>query len=625
MMVRNKGLHFARTIEPPRLHGHTPLNLTLEKIPNENEHVCGGSEEVRCLVVIADEVNGSAVQKLTCTVLTTRCDDLDELEDVLAKTEFQIVVASRASYLQVCASIKRLSTVKQPVLFLMTEEADSKVVMNALTRGVDIVALSAEGLQEAAELVKSRFAPGGAYSPECGERNNGAYLAPNIGLEDNLQILCGELSRLRKVNTKLTTELKKAETELRDASFTDSLTGLLNRRGFEGLLQRETERARRTGNSLISLLVTLTNYQKIKNSLGHSVGDLVVKELGKKLRAELRNADAVARLDGSSFLLLLSDTRLAEARSIAERIRLNTNESSLEVSSAQVELCASVTVAEVPMDTASVDDLLSRSGIGFSGLESAAASEGNDTVTRVTETLRKGEQIRTLAQSIHWLEDESMTGFELLTRGPAGDFENPVDFFRLAYEQDILAVVDRHCLRACIETASTMLFDGCFHINVFPATMLDTPVQRLLDMFSGARNVESFCLEISEQQILGDPTYLHEPVKALKEAGIKIAIDDVGFGRSCLESLIILEPDVVKIDRKYVNGVANDGGRKRQLERLFQVATSLGAEMVAEGIEYPEDLRFLQTLGVKFGQGYLWCKPSDPQSFQQDRQALVFK
>src|SRR6202030_1792064 len=92
-------------------------------------------------------------------------------------------------------------------------------------------------------------------------------------------------------------------------------------------------------------------------------------------------------------------------------------------------------------------------------------------------------------------------------------------------------------------------------------------------------------------------------VFALKEHGILVAIDDVGFGRSSLESLILLEPDIVKIDRKYVSGIAADPAKARLLKRLVKVVTALGSELIAEGIERKEELELLLEVGVTLGQG----------------------
>ena len=97
---------------------------------------------------------------------------------------------------------------------------------------------------------------------------------------------------------------------------------------------------------------------------------------------------------------------------------------------------------------------------------------------------------------------------------------------------------------------------------------------------------------------------------ALKENGILVAIDDLGFGRSSLESLIILEPDLIKIDRLYVNGIAHDKAKRRSLDRMMKILRGLNAKHIAEGIETQDDLEVLQEMGVSYGQGYLWGKPT---------------
>ncbi len=138
---------------------------------------------------------------------------------------------------------------------------------------------------------------------------------------------------------------------------------------------------------------------------------------------------------------------------------------------------------------------------------------------------------------------------------------------------------------------------------------MDTPIERLMTLFPSNKTDGNYVIEISEQQFIGDPAYLRDHVQALKERGLLVAVDDVGFGRSSLESLIILEPDIVKIDRKYVSGISEEPAKARLLKRLVKVVNSLGAELVAEGIECREELDLLVEMGVPFGQGWLCGKP----------------
>ncbi len=105
------------------------------------------------------------------------------------------------------------------------------------------------------------------------------------------------------------------------------------------------------------------------------------------------------------------------------------------------------------------------------------------------------------------------------------------------------------------------------------------------DLFPNAQLRSRVCLELSEQKIVGVPSALQQKVAYVRKLGMQIAIDDVDFGRTCLENLILLEPDIIKIDRIFVSGVHQSKASARQLQRLLQLAITLGAKIVVEGIE----------------------------------------
>jgi EAL domain-containing protein (putative c-di-GMP-specific phosphodiesterase class I) len=228
----------------------------------------------------------------------------------------------------------------------------------------------------------------------------------------------------------------------------------------------------------------------------------------------------------------------------------------------------------------------------------------------VVDALRRPDSFRAVKQAILSLADEAVVGWEFLSRGPAGSFEMPGDFLRVALERNILTLVDLNCLRSCLQAARGLPDDMLRHVNLFPSTLLDMPQERLVELFPSDRGRNRFCVEVSEQQFIGDPACLRAPVRALKDAGIRVAIDDVGYGRSSLESLILLEPDVVKIDQKVVKGAARDQVQERSLRRLVALVRAVGCELVAEGIESREDLDLLRALGVPHGQGFLWGEPA---------------
>lgn len=426
------------------------------------------------------------------------------------------------------------------------------------------------------------------------------------------------------------TQLEEAKKRLDELLTIDPLTDLSNRRGFERILAAEINRAQRTGSPIVGMLLDCDDFGRINEGLGHAVGDVVLKEMVQRITTTLRPSDYVGRIGGDQFVILLTDTQFAEALLIAERVRLCVAESPIRNSNDNIYMTASIGVAPLPYEISSVEELLSlmrhalklskttgknRVSTGEQVAAIAAAQEaGQATPTKkdleIVQVLRQGDCFRCVKHPMYRLADEKKVGYELLSRGPAGAFEMPYDFFRVAIENNILSRVDLRCLKACIDTAGKLEPGSRFDVNLFPSTILDTPIDRLVALFPEDKNIGTFCLEISEQQFIGDPSYLKEHTAAFKKAGILVGIDDVGFGRSSLESLILLEPDVVKVDIKYVAGIAVDPQKQRLLRRLVKVVQALGAELVAEGVESRDDLEVVRDMGVQYAQGYLWGYPN---------------
>jgi EAL domain-containing protein (putative c-di-GMP-specific phosphodiesterase class I) len=217
--------------------------------------------------------------------------------------------------------------------------------------------------------------------------------------------------------------------------------------------------------------------------------------------------------------------------------------------------------------------------------------------------------IRPYVQAIHALIDGEIVGHEILSRGPEGAYEQPGDFFRLSHETNVLTLVDLRCLRTCIEAATRIEDRGRVHVNLFPSTLVDTPWQRIVELMEQAAGAARYCIELSEQQFIGAPAYLIESVFALREAGVQVAIDDVGYGRSSLEALVLLEPDVIKLAREFVKGVDGGRPRRRGLERLTRATQTLSTSIVAEGVETEGERDVLLELGILLAQGFLWDEP----------------
>ncbi|MBX9953024.1 MAG: EAL domain-containing protein [Candidatus Obscuribacterales bacterium] len=422
---------------------------------------------------------------------------------------------------------------------------------------------------------------------------------------------------LKERNLLLEDHLSSAQAHLDKLANKDLLTEVLNVRGLEQALIAEQNRAGRAGAQLVGMLLNIDNFRRVNEGLGHAVGDVILKELSRRIGNTLRPSDHVGRIGRDEFLVLLPDTQLAYAMKVAERIRLSVSDSPLRNASDLIHLTVSAGVATLPQKVSSLEEVLTltRSALKRSKLSGknkvsvardGASDDENPVARDIVDVLCDASAFRTVFQPIIDLSTEQVAGYEILSRGPDGAFESPADFFRVCVENNILTTVDLSCVKLCIGATNGVKQNMRFHLNIFPSTLLDTPIEQLLSLFPAQQDGRVFCVEISEQQFVGDPAYMRDHVNALKQAGILVAIDDVGFGRSSLESLILLEPDLVKVDRKYVTGVSVEPSKARLMKRLANVAKSLGAEIVAEGIENSDDIPVLKEIGVHYGQGWLF-------------------
>ncbi len=483
--------------------------------------------------------------------------------------------------------------------------------IQGLLPGATVVVLADEG---SLELALRAVEKGAADYILKGTAEPGTLLkTARLAVERNR--LARELDAARRT-------LKTTQAQLERLSLLDPQTELLNRRGFQHALAREIQWAHRNGSPLLAALINLDDFKRVNNALGHAVGDIVLKETARKLKKALRATDYAARIGGDEFLVLLPQTRPMEGSRVAEKLRLAVSGSPIALASGSVTLTASLALIDVAQ-TVSVEELIAqghvllrqargagRNRVSFSWAAAGPGTGEGTEIPRLLAALREPGRLRAVQQAIVNLADGSHEGVELLSRTSIESFEMPGDFFRVCFEANILTLVDHQCFRTCVSAAEGLAPALRRHLNLFPSTLVGVPPERLVEALPAGREPGTFCVEISEEQILGDPSYLSRPVEILKREGVRIAIDDVGFGRSCLESLILLEPDVVKIDKKCVMGISRDASRERSLKRLLNIIQSLGADAVAEGVETREDLAVVQALGIPYGQGYLWGKPS---------------
>lgn len=408
----------------------------------------------------------------------------------------------------------------------------------------------------------------------------------------------------------LRAELEQTTAQLEALSRVDALTGLANRYGLEQILFSEFNRARRTGTRMVALLVDYRHLRHLNAARGQVIGDLVLKEIALRLREATRGSDHLARVGGDEFLVLLPETRVAEAAHLRDKLAARVQDRPVYGIGEPVKVEVTVATIEVPDEAYSLEEILT---LGHAEVQQLRrAPQGGLAEKNEFLALLQAKPLRVVQQSIVDLADETEIARELLIRGPIGRFESPEDLFFACESHDLLTYVDLRCLTTCIEAVIASEQTGAFHLNLFPSTLLCTPTERIVEaLVKGvSRQDTRFCIELSEQQFIGDPGILKRPIEALRANGFRIAIDDVGFGRSSLEAMVILEPTMVKVDRLWISGISNDVVKRQWLSRLLRLAAAIDATLVAEGVESEADARTLRDLGVKFAQGFLWSRPA---------------
>ena len=425
-----------------------------------------------------------------------------------------------------------------------------------------------------------------------------------------------ERHRAQLEQLELVRRLADANEQLTRLANTDALTGVLNRRGLEGALAELGKRAQRQPVRLVGMLIDCDDFKDVNERDGHATGDIVLSGVAHAIADALRSVDYVGRVGGDEFLVLLVDVGIWDALRVAERIRRAVRfPRNLEPDQG---VTVSIGVAELGIGTMYLSEVLAatqsglrtskRSGknkVIFSDDESASVSVDRG---ELHQRLATPQHVQVVTQPIVQLADGAVVARELLARFDSPGLAEPNDFFRVAQEADLLTAADLACVRACLRVAHRMDASR-LHFNVFPSTLIELATSDLVDLLGPM--LPRICLEISEKQSVPDPSVLKRRLAPLRERGLTVAIDDVGVGQTSLETLLVLEPDVVKIDGEFVGAATSAGlpSASRALVKLMRCVEHLGATAIAEGIETQMQLEAMSAFGVSLGQGYLWGKP----------------
>lgn len=461
-----------------------------------------------------------------------------------------------------------------------------------------------------------------------------AEAARRIGAGDYGQALAvrggDELADLSRAFNAMQREIGQREARIRFQSTHDELTGLPNRSHALAVLARTIERAREQGRDCAVLILDIARFKEINDTLGHAYGDAVLGVVADRLRAAVRGEDLLARLGGDEFLVLLeaADGEAAHARAGALAALLETP---FRLEGGAVELEAHVGVAVFPAHADDAATLLRRADIAK---DEAKHQHLRVLVYRAGDDEHHLRQVRLMGQLRHALDLREFRlvfqpKLDLATRRVAhveallrwstpgyGDV-SPDEFIPLAERSGLIRAITRHVVDDALRQAGPWIEAGLVEgvaVNLSPMDLVDPDLPAHVGDLLDAHRVapQSLVLEVTEHTVMRDVDAARRTMHALRARGVRLSIDDFGTGHSSLAQLRGLPVDEIKIDKSFVADLGAGRGDSVIVRSAIEIGHNMGLSVVAEGVETPESLAILESLGCDLVQGYLFSPPLPP-------------
>ena len=430
------------------------------------------------------------------------------------------------------------------------------------------------------------------------------------------------------VTSRMSARIAQAEKKLEYLASTDPLTGLPNRRAFYDELNERLQRGANACSRAALILVDLDDFKTVNDTLGHGAGDELLKHVAVALRQSVRMADLVSRIGGDEFAVLVAIAKeKAEGIRTAERIA-RALARPFDLPRASIVASASVGVSVYPDDAVDVASLVSSADIALYAAKSVgknAAVEFHPSMTvearrraRLETELRKAIETDAL-HLVYQPQFESrslrLVGVEALVRWvhPVDGEITPGEFVPVAEDSDLIVALGQWVLRRACRDAARWNANQAHNIQVavnvsarqLRQTQFAEDVKAVLA--ESGLSPHLLELELTESQLMANMTAGVEAMRQLRAAGIRLSLDDFGTGYSSLSYLQSFPVNNLKIDRAFVKPLPQDG--QPIVTAIISMAHSFGIGVVAEGVEEPAQLAWLDHAGCDIVQGFLTGKP----------------
>lgn len=433
--------------------------------------------------------------------------------------------------------------------------------------------------------------------------------------------------------------IKDSEHELAHLAHHDPLTDLPNRLLFTDRAEQALASAQLHKRGCALLLLDLDHFKIINDSLGHNVGDQLLKLVGERLKALFGPGVTLARLGGDEFAVLAENcSQVVQAAALAQRM-LDVMKQPFIFDGHQLFISASIGISLFPNDALSAEQLLrnadsalfkaksvGREGYALYTEELTAHAQNRVEIASELRRALEQQELRVYYQPVHDLHTSRLIGVEALVRWqhPERGLVPPGDFIPIAERTGLIAEIDGWVMDQACRQMCRWLADGAplsfIAINVSSRLfarreLYDQVAQVLHDTGLDPAFLE---LEVTESAVMDDPEVALEQLHRLRELGLRLAIDDFGTGYSSLLRLKRLPVQKLKIDQGFVAGLPWDEDDAAIVRVVIALAKSMGMQVHAEGIEQVEQARFLLEQHCDMGQGYWFGRPMPAQAIDWD-------
>jgi diguanylate cyclase (GGDEF)-like protein/PAS domain S-box-containing protein len=410
----------------------------------------------------------------------------------------------------------------------------------------------------------------------------------------------------------------------------DSLTGLLNRSQFVERLNLALDMARRNNSLLAVVSIDLDRFMGVNEMFGAAKGDLVLCEMSRRLQAAVRSADFLSRIGADSFAVALTHLATASDAGAVVRKLLDACAAPVTIDGQEITVTASAGIALFPADAQSGETLLGNAAFANSRASRTGCDHFEYYSAEMTEQslvrLRMAGELRRAIASgqflLHFqpklsLREGRCCGYEALLRWkhPERGLIPPVDFIPVLEETGLIETVGawviEEAIRQIAEWKRNGHFVGPVAINL-SVTQLRKPglASHVAHLCSNAGVLpEEIEFEVTESMMMNSTHAAKETLAQLRQLGMRISIDDFGTGYSSLSYLKRLPVDTLKIDRSFVQDIESGNADESIVGAIVGLAHALSLNVVAEGVETPQQLDILQRLGCDSIQGYVYSKP----------------